>query len=180
MAATTTTYRRLPGRTAWFRFGGSNSPSCSLWLGPDHLLKVERSTSRETYKRFFYRDIQSIFVEQSPRLRSLTALNGLIVFLVLILVALISQVSRGGAIFCGGFAVPFVIGLMMNLALGPTCEAVLVTAVGRERLSSLSRLSRTVVAVQQITVEVERAQGVLEFAQLVSRWPEPVSTPPVD
>ena len=178
--AATTTYRRLPGRTAWFRFGGSNSPSCSLWLGPDHLLKVERSTSRETYKRFFYRDIQSIFVEQSPRLRSLTALNGLIVFLVLILVALISQVSRGGAIFCGGFAVPFVIGLVMNLALGSTCEAVLVTAVGRERLSSLSRLSRTVVAVQQITVEVERAQGVLEFAQLVSRWPEPVSTPPVD
>ncbi len=180
MAATTTTYRRLPGRTAWFRFGGSNSPSCSLWLGPDHLLKVERSTSRETYKRFFYRDIQSIFVEQSPRLRSLTALNGLIVLFVLILVALISQVSSGGAIFCGGFAVPFVIGLMMNLALGSTCEAVLVTAVGRERLSSLSRLSRTVGAVQQITVEVERAQGALEFAQLMSRWPEPVSTPPVD
>lgn len=178
--AATTTYRRLPGRTAWFRFGGSNSPSCSLWLGPDHLLKVERSTSRETYKRFFYRDIQSIFVEQSSRLRSLTALNGLIVLFVLILVALISQVSSGGAIFCGGFAVPFVIGLMMNLALGSTCEVVLVTAVGSERLSSLSRLSRTVGAVQQITVEVERAQGALEFAQLVSRWPEPVSTPPVD
>src|SRR5450432_2313403 len=178
MAETTNvTYRRLPGRTAWFRFGGSGSPVCSLWLGPDHLLKIERSASRETYKRFFYRDIHSIFVEQSSRLNSLAGFNVLILFLLLMLIVTLSLMNLGGTVFFGILALPFAIGIVVNLALGSTCDGMLVTAVGTERLSSLCRLKKAVQAVQQISSEVDLAQGKLRLDQLTLRWPASVSTP---
>lgn len=173
-------YRRLPGRTAWFRFGGTNSPSCSLWLGPDHLLKVERSATRETYKRFFYRDIQSILLEKSSRLRTLATFNGIALVLMLILAALINRFSLNGAIFCGVCALPFAIGIAVNFVLGPTCETVLVTAVGTERLSSLGRIARAVPTIQQVTAEVEKTQGTMNFAQFALRWPVPLAMPPVN
>lgn len=180
MAETITApYRRLPGRTAWLRFGGSSSPACSLWLGPDHLLKIERSTSRETYKRFFYRDIQSIVVEQSSRLNSLAGANVLILFLLLLLIGFLNLMDLGGTVFFSVLALPFAIGIIVNLALGSTCEGVLVTAVGTERLSSLCRVKPSVRAVQLISDEVDKAQGVLDFAQLMSRWPQQAISPRV-
>lgn len=168
-APTTSTYRRLPGRTAWFRFGASNAPSSSLWLGPDHLLKIERSASRETYKRFFYRDIQSILLQATDRRRILTALLACPVVIALAL--LLGQIAIGWVFSL--LLVPFATLLLVNLALGATSDAVLVTAVGTERLSSLSRLAKAQAAVKMITDEVESAQGSLDFAQLVSRWPTP-------
>ena len=174
-ALTTSTYRRLPGRTAWFRFGASRAPSSSLWLGPDHLLKIERSASRETYKRFFYRDIQSILVQDTNRRRILTAILACPVVIAIAL--LLGQV---GIVWVFSLLlVPFAALLLVNLALGATSDAVLVTAVGTERLSSLSRLSKAQEAVKLISDEVEKAQGSLDSAQLISRWPTPVSAPPV-
>ncbi len=176
MAETTTVpYRRLPGRTAWLRFGGSSSPACSLWLGPDHLLKIERSTSRETYKRFFYRDIQSIVIEATDRRRILAIFWA-------------CPIVIAGALLAGQVAmvwvfslilVPFLILFFVNLALGPTSDAILVTAVGTERLSSLGRLGKAQEAVKLISSEVDKAQGALDFAQLMSRWPQPAVSPRV-
>ena len=173
-------YRRLPGRSAWFRFGANNAPVSLLWLGPDHLLKIERTTSRETYKRFFYRDIQSVIVEESSRRVSLTIFNGAVLGVIVIMVVAISQFAAPSLTFAAILAAPFVVSLLVNLALGPTCEASIVTAVGTERLSSLGRLPRSIQVVNEIAAEVEKAQGSLQFAQLATRWPSPVPTPPVN
>ena len=175
-------YRRLPGRTATFRYGAANSPVSSLWLGPDHLLKVERTTSRESYKRFYYADIQSIFLEESSRRTTLAIISGLIVAVRLLpfFVYLMTQRFDGFMVFCAFVALPFLLGLIVNLAMGRTCDAVLVTAVGTERLSSLCRLPKAIRALGEITAEVEKAQGSLQFAQLAAKWPGPVWTPPVN
>ena len=168
---TAISYRRLPGRTAWFRFGGVSAPTTSLWLGPDHLLKVERSASRETYKRFYYRDIQAIVVEGSSRRSSVNIINvGAIAFIFLI-AGIFSRFSAAGTITASLFAAPFLLGLIINTALGPSTQAVLVTAVGTEPLSCFSRLDRSNQALGWVTTEVVKVQGELSSAQLALKWP---------
>jgi hypothetical protein len=175
-----TSYRRLPGRTPWFRFGGISAPSTSLWLGTDHLLKVERSASSENYKRFFYRDIQAIVVEQSSRRSSLVIFDVGVVVVIFLVTAAVSSLSTAAVATASILASPFVLGLMFNVALGTTSQAVLVTAVGTEPLSSLSRLWRAAQAVQLLADEVTKAQGEVPTAQLSLKWPAPVSSPPRD
>jgi hypothetical protein len=171
-------YRRLPGRTAWLRFGGISAPSTSLWLGADHLLKIERSASRESYKRFFYRDIQSIFVEQSSRRSSVLIFNVGVLAVIVLITAAIGSLSAAALTTAALIASPFVVGLIVNLALGTTSQAVVVTAVGTERLSSLSRLARSEEAVRLLAAEITKVQGDLPRAQLLLRWPASVASPP--
>ena len=54
-------YRKMPGHLRG-PFGGS-----SFWAGPDHFLLVRSNRFAETYKRFYYRDIQAIAVADTPR-----------------------------------------------------------------------------------------------------------------
>ena len=54
-------YTRLPGTRRGVLF------SSSLWAGPDHLLLVRNTRFAETYKRFFYQDIQAVLVRKGPR-----------------------------------------------------------------------------------------------------------------
>jgi hypothetical protein len=177
-AAAPISYRRLPGRTPLFRFGGMSSPTTSLWLGPDHLLKVERAASRENYKRFFYRDIQAIMVEEASRWQTLTIFNGSVIAVIVIMTWAISLFSSAGLIVAGILCAPFVIGLLTNLALGPTTQGMLVTAVGTEALSSLSRLSRSTEALRMLAEEVTKVQGVVSFEQLLLKWPAAAATAP--
>src|SRR5215469_9283782 len=39
----------------------------SLWLGPDHILCVNSNGYIETYKRFYFRDIQAIIIQRTGR-----------------------------------------------------------------------------------------------------------------
>src|SRR5205809_7572630 len=54
MAHAPTLYRRLPGR------GSTAVASFRLYLAADHLLQVASIGFKETYKRFFFLDIQAI------------------------------------------------------------------------------------------------------------------------
>lgn len=163
-------YRRLPGRTPWFRFE-SIGRRTSLWLGPDHLLKVERSPSRESYKRFYYRDIQAILIQQSSRRYTLTVINLLAIAAIAFFVFVFSRSIWSGLPYVLVLSSPFLAGLIANLFLGRTSEGVLVTAVGRESLTSLSRVDRAAQALPLIAEEVSRTQGELPTAQLLLHWP---------
>ena len=173
-------YRRLPGRTPWFRFGGVNAPSSSLWLGPDHLLKIDRSASRESYKRFYYRDIQAIVVEESSRRFTLTVFDIPVIGLIFLLTMVLSSSAISGLPTALLLASPVIVGLVVNLALGRSSQARLVTAVGTEHLPSLSRLQRAAEALQQIGDEVTKVQGDVSTAQLIANWPASIATPPKD
>src|ERR1051326_4778766 len=61
------TYQRLTYARARSGFVASALSRSSLWLGPDHLLLVERRGYTEFYKRFFFRDIQAITIRQTNR-----------------------------------------------------------------------------------------------------------------
>jgi len=173
-------YRRLSGRTAWIRFGAVSAPSSTLWLGPDHLLKVERTAGSENYKRFFYRDIQVILVEASSRRYYLNIFGLAIIGLIFLLTLVISSSAISGLPTALILSSPFIAGLILNLILGPTSSARLVTAVGTETLSSLCRMRSAVDALQRIGEEVTKVQGELPSAKLLQHWPALVATGPVD
>ena len=173
-------YRRVPGRTPWFRFGGVSAPSSTLWLGPDHLLKVERTASRESYKRFYFRDIQAILVEEASRWYFIVVFNAAIIFLIALLTITLSRTWLSALPMLALLTSPFIAGLIVNLALGRTSQAKLVTAVGTEFLSSLGRLRRATEALQQISEEVTKVQGAVSTEQLLLKWPAAVATTPRD
>src|SRR5436190_14424668 len=62
-------YRRLPGRgrktSGWIGLGATVN---TIWLTSDHLLLRETVYGlSESYKRFYFRDIQAFIVRRSPR-----------------------------------------------------------------------------------------------------------------
>ena len=81
-------YRKLPGHRRGFIFGSS------VWLGSDHLLLVKSSRFREEYKRFYFRDVQSIVTAASPRFHISTRM-GLIAAIWLAIFAAASAYDTG-------------------------------------------------------------------------------------
>jgi hypothetical protein len=145
-------YQRLPGRRR------SLTGGCTLWLGPDHLLRVDSHSYVENYKRFYYRDIQSIVLLPTSRRRSLligwAALGAPLAMLALVL---------GGAwgIFLGCLAGLAAVVVAITWLRGPTCECRLQTAVQTEVLGSLSRVRTASKALKRLQARVESVQGKL-------------------
>lgn len=162
-------YRKLPGRSPTFRFGVSAAPSSSLWLGPDHLLLAIQTTAREDYKRFDYRDIQEVFLQETRRRMTLNIILG-VVFLIVAMICALNQFSQGSLGFAGVVSAVLLIAFLINTLRGPCCQGYLLTAVGVEPLSSLARFRPAQRALEQLSAEVERVQGVLEPSTLALHW----------
>ena len=153
---------RLPGRVARFRVDGS--PGGTLWLAPHHLLQVQSGVLREGYRRFAYRDIQSVGVRRTARglfynviLGGGAGLFGLIA----VLVAVSSASSAGGLVVTGGLAGFCLALLVVNVLRGQTVRCDLRTAVGLYPLPSLSRMRPARRALELIRQRVDAAQGAL-------------------
>src|SRR5208283_5906459 len=58
-------YQRLTRERTPARFAVASIARSSLWLGDDHLLFVECTGYTETYKRFYFRDIQAITIRKT-------------------------------------------------------------------------------------------------------------------
>src|SRR6516162_3063872 len=58
-------YHRLTRERGPAQFSVAAITRSSLWLGDDHLLLVECTGYSETYKRFFFRDIQAITISKT-------------------------------------------------------------------------------------------------------------------
>ena len=54
-------YARLPGRSGFF-------VSHSVWLSADHVLSVRRNPFSESYRRYYFADIQAIVLTELPNL----------------------------------------------------------------------------------------------------------------
>ena len=131
----------------------------TLWLSADHLLQIEHTGYSEEYRRFYYRDIQSITVRRNNR-----ALVWSIVFCAMMamgLAALISTQVIGLRWFWGCFSALFLLFLLINLIKGPSCISHIRTAVQQEELPSLRRVRKTNKALAEIRARVAAAQGSL-------------------
>ncbi len=142
-------YKRLPGRSS----GILNSTT--LWQGDDHLLFVQTIGVTESYRRFFYRDIQAFVVCKTHTGRTtsiilavLTLLCGLPAFFV----------GPELAIGLGILAGILLIATLITLALGPTCRCELRTAVQTQVLPSLNRLRKARKALLRLQPVIAEAQ----------------------
>jgi hypothetical protein len=145
-------YKKLPGRSFTL------IDAKTLWQGDNHLLYVESLFFRESYKRFDYNDIQTIILQRtgthliwSFTWGALALLFGIIAFLV-----------PGPPYVSGTFFSIFILALVANLMMGPSCIVYLQTAVQLQKLSSLRRVRTACKAMTRMKSLIEEKQGPWE------------------
>jgi hypothetical protein len=163
-------YQRLTRSHARSAFNVAFVSRCSLWLGADHLLVVDSNGYTETYKRFYFRDVQAFtFILTKRRLIwnwILGAATGVCLLGWVVDLLSAQPVTSAdiviGSIVTAIFAVPF----LLNNLLGPTCMCCLKTAVQTEELPPLKRLQRARKVVARLRPLIGQAQGqrVIESA----------------
>ena len=166
-------YHRLTRARARSGFAVAFVSRSSLWLGKDHLLGVDTSGYTETYKRFYFRDIQVITLVRTKRR---TVWNGVLVVPIVLCLAglansLFSKPSDSGATIavwtiCSAV---FIVPLLLNNLMGPTCTGYLRTAVQIEELPSLNRLRRARKVLERIRPHITSVQGGLSPDEISAR-----------
>jgi len=152
----------------------------SLWLGENHLLQIDSNRFSEDYKRFYFRDIETITIRQTNRYRTwnyVFALLGL-----LWVAAFISNRTAAplGAFEVGVFSILWlciVIPVIVNVFRGPSCRTMLKTAVQTEEIPSLNRIRRARRIMDRIRPLITAAQGNLTSDEVAMRLRES-NTPP--
>lgn len=183
------TYQRLTKSRNRSEFAIISASRSSLWLGADHLLCLDSNGYAESYKRFYFRDIQAITFKRTKRYQWWNVICGILTagFLLLtILTAPKTSPARwtSGEI-AGGIVLGFVTGLcllllVINWSLGPTCKCALRTAVQTEDLPSLCRVRRSRNVLEKIRPLITTVQGQLTAEEISARLREslPASPPP--
>lgn len=109
-----------------------------LYLGPDHLLQVEKSLAREHYHRMYFRDIEALVWAKTNTWLWNTLVLGLI-FLPLAALAIIAMES-GAEYFLGPLAGLVFLLMLENLRQGRTCRVYLKTPAQYVELASVKRV----------------------------------------
>lgn len=162
-------YKRLPGRRRGVIRGAS------LWAAEDHLLAIESNRFTESYKRYYFTDIQAVTMKRvlrpafGPLLLSIALLS--ILWFVAVIGVSIYGAAVGTPIWTGrtfyGLGVAFlsILGLLVAyhalLWFFFTCECRVHTATSRDQLRSLHRTWTARKAMSFIDDKVRAAQGEL-------------------
>lgn len=142
-------YRRLPGRSGLLIRN-------SLWMQPDHVLRVRRYPFSEEYRRYYFADIQAIVLTELPRTGAYYGFAASAA-LALIAGALASAVHYISAVLCAVAALP----VLLVAWRRRNCACYLKTLVSTEELPSLRRMKAARKSVAILTTEIERVQGAL-------------------
>lgn len=160
------TYVRLRG------MGHQVGSYTRLYRGADHLLQTASVTFSESYKRFYFRDIQAFVLVRT--------IWWLVIALAFVLLGLFiagigAAAGDDDALLVLGIigGVLVVIG-SISLIGGPSCHCYVKTAVQTERLATLSRVRRANKVLAELRPFIEAAQN----AQ-ASSPPVPVPEPEV-
>lgn len=156
-------YQKLPGKKKSFLMGIHR-----LWLAEDHLLQVHSRVGTEQYQRFYFKDIQALFTRKTV---SGKIYNGLLAAIALLLLIPAVKLTGGGSIFFYCMAALFLIILLVNWLLGPTCRTLLKTAVQQERLPSLHRLKTATRVMNQLRQRIQAEQGILTREMMMRGLP---------
>jgi hypothetical protein len=163
MATEPKPYRRLPGH------GSGAFENLRLYLGSDHLLEVSSSGFTESYRRFYFRDIQTIVLRKSAHGK---VWNAVWASIFLLLGAIASGVGGPAAIAWWMVAGIFLLVLALHIGRGPTCVCQIRTAVQNRTLASLNRLRGASKVIAQLRPLVEAAQGALPRDEITRRLDE--------
>lgn len=167
-------YRRLPGKglvsETFFTVVGTKS---RLYIGNDHLLRVNSNGWTEKYRRFYFSDIQGIVVSMN-NLRNIWTMLHLIICALFLLWLLVVENTIGRSILAG-LATFFAVMFLVNLLRGPSCLTRIQTRTGTEPLPSLQRLRNARRVIQMLQPYLEAAQGGLTAEEIPQRAAEFVS-----
>jgi hypothetical protein len=132
----------------------------ALWQGDDHLLRVEAGMMTERYWRFYFKDIQAVVLHRTATYHYWSALWAILTLgwgLTLFIDALPTPIS----IILTGL---FLLLLLINLILGPSCQVHLQTAVQVQKMPGLKRQRKARKVMDLIRQAVESVQGVFDPA----------------
>src|SRR5438045_1848217 len=154
MPKTKSIYRSFGGKGATLTY------YARLYLGPDHLLQTASTGYSETYKRFYFRDIQAIVIRKTNAGLFWTIFWLIPTFIVALvaLVAVFAPRPRETAVLWV-IAGALLLLPLISFLLGPTCVCHLQTAVQTEKLPSLKRLRNSRKLVGQLKPLIEAVQG---------------------
>jgi len=157
-------YKKLRGRAAGFM------GITQLWVADDHLMSVVSIFGFEQYRRYFFRNIEALIAVRTSRRLVWN----------IILVVVIAAIAAAGfaisttlqteesrvtcAIVTACIATPFLIALLVNSLLGPTCSFWVQTTGGLESLGAPVRLKAARKITDTVAPEIARAQ--------MDSWPE--------
>ena len=143
-------YRRLPGRSRGLM------GSASLWLAGDHVLLVHSRGYVETYRRFYFRDIQAVVLRRTAAAWLSALVLAIPVGLTLLGAVLSSGVGRvAWSIAAGAFG----LALLVQVLRGASCVCHVRTAVEQTELPALRRLRVARRTCERLRALVEEAQG---------------------
>jgi hypothetical protein len=142
-------YKKLPGNTLM--------RTHSLWIGEHHLLYVRSRMFYEDYRRFAFKDIQSISIQKNNMFALWSFIFGICGASC---VAITSTAEGLGATIFSILTGLFSLFLLINFLLGITCVCYLRTAVQPKRkLPSLRRFHKTRKALHLLVKEIEKNQS---------------------
>jgi hypothetical protein len=129
-------YQRLTSARPRTRFAIVSTGNSSLWLGKDHLLVIDSNGYTETYKRFYFRDIQALLIRKTDGHKYITLVCAVLAFIFFLIAALNQEiVVRYVFGILGGLSLLFIV---FNFLLGPTLACHIRTAVQTEELPSFA------------------------------------------
>jgi hypothetical protein len=161
-------YQRLTRSKRRWKLLEALSRSSSLWLGNDHLLCIDSNHFAESYKRFQFRDIQSITIRTTRRREFW---NLVLSLLLLLSIGTLLNTSPGIYWWVGTITV-LGVPLIFNNILGPSCTGYLRTAVQLEELPSLNRIRRADKVLARIRPLIAAAQGEISSEEASARLHE--------
>jgi len=134
-----------------------------LWLADDHLLLATTTGYTEEYRRFYFSDIQAIFVRQTGEG---AGQNWTLTAIAIVLLTLGIFVS-GAMIICASLAGVCLMVAAFNAFFGPTCIVEIQTAVSTQRLPPLRQLRASNRIIAQLVLLIRAAQGETTPEQIV-------------
>ncbi len=155
-------YQRLTRARLRWAFGVLFTTRSSLWLGQDHLLVIDSNGYTETYRRFFFRDIQCFMVALSQRQITWNIVLGVLTVIGVVGWALYFRSHAPGLVSASlatATVLLFGVPLLMNNLLGATCTCHLRTAVQTGCRPSIKRVRQAHRIMDQLRPLILQAQS---------------------
>lgn len=158
------TYKKLPGRglrrEGFITFARTY---CTLWLANDHILSIDHRVFSESYRRFYFRDIQAMIIQRTNRGKVWNIILAVLTGLSALIAMRVGEYATVSWVIISG-----ILGVLLfvNWLRGPTCKCHILTAVQREILPSLGRLKTAEKVTPSLKRLIEKTQGQLNLEEI--------------
>ena len=116
----------------------------------DHLLLVSNQGYSESYKRFYFADIQALLVQRTKWGKLKNVILGFLAIdmLAFVIAGFAFDWHPSAMISTGSIGLIFGVALLVNWIKGPTCACYVQTAVQNERIYSLNRVKSAIKTIE--------------------------------